>query len=245
VVLFWNMELVKEGPLRALDEVDKVVWLTRGEALHRLDHSSERELLVEALELRHFEPPPEAELRRPARRLTAAGRRESVASTSGTEPATAAAKEAGAEAGGNIAVGRAEEGGASEAEVAAHHERTTHNEGRGNEFVEPKNLEHLELNEAGAKPGEPADPGALERLEGIATNGAPEAPPPLPRDVAPRRYPGRHLVHLAAGTCAMAAAGVAARWFGPPGSVPVAVLAAAIGWLATVATVWRPRSGGG
>jgi len=55
VVLFWNMELVDEGPLRFPEEVDQVAWLTAPEALRRLDYETERELLVEALELRHFE----------------------------------------------------------------------------------------------------------------------------------------------------------------------------------------------
>jgi 8-oxo-dGTP pyrophosphatase MutT (NUDIX family) len=62
VVLFWNMELVEEGPLRFVEEVDEVAWLTRGEALKRLDHETEREVLVEALELRHFTAPEAATL---------------------------------------------------------------------------------------------------------------------------------------------------------------------------------------
>jgi 8-oxo-dGTP diphosphatase len=57
LVLFWNMELVEEGPLQFLDEVDEVRWLTRREALKRLDHDTEREVLVEALELTHFSAP--------------------------------------------------------------------------------------------------------------------------------------------------------------------------------------------
>ncbi len=56
VVLYWNMDLVAEGPLRFPEEVDRVEWLTANEAVRRLDHETERELLVEALELRHFEP---------------------------------------------------------------------------------------------------------------------------------------------------------------------------------------------
>ncbi len=56
VVLFWNMQLVREGPLRFPEEVDEVAWLTEKEALRRLDHQGERELLLEAIELRHFEP---------------------------------------------------------------------------------------------------------------------------------------------------------------------------------------------
>ena len=48
VVVFWHMELVKEGPLEHLEEVDEVMWLTREEALKRLDHDTERALLEEA-----------------------------------------------------------------------------------------------------------------------------------------------------------------------------------------------------
>jgi 8-oxo-dGTP diphosphatase len=48
VVLYWHMELVREGPLLTPDEVDEVAWLTRTEALRRLDYASERELLLEA-----------------------------------------------------------------------------------------------------------------------------------------------------------------------------------------------------
>ena len=55
VVLFWNMELLEEGPLGFPEEVDRIAWLTAPEALRRLDYETERELLVEALELRHFE----------------------------------------------------------------------------------------------------------------------------------------------------------------------------------------------
>ena len=57
VVLYWNMELVRQGKLESSDEVDQVEWLTVKEALRRLDHEAERELLLEAVELRHFEPP--------------------------------------------------------------------------------------------------------------------------------------------------------------------------------------------
>ncbi len=60
VVLFWNMELEREGKIEAQDEVDEVEWLSVKEALRRLDHDGERELLLEAVELRHFEPPGEA-----------------------------------------------------------------------------------------------------------------------------------------------------------------------------------------
>ena len=59
VVLYWNMELVRQGKLETPDEVDEVEWLTVKEALKRLDHEAERELLLEAVEFRHFEPPGE------------------------------------------------------------------------------------------------------------------------------------------------------------------------------------------
>lgn len=52
VVLYWNMALVREGPLGAQDEVDAVAWLPPAEALERLDHQSDREILEEALQLR-------------------------------------------------------------------------------------------------------------------------------------------------------------------------------------------------
>jgi 8-oxo-dGTP diphosphatase len=49
VVLFWNMELVSEGRLRFPEEVDEIAWLSGKEALRRLDHETERELLREAM----------------------------------------------------------------------------------------------------------------------------------------------------------------------------------------------------
>lgn len=76
VVLFWNMELVSEGPLHFPEEVDEIAWLTAPEALRRLDHDTERELLLEALQLRQFEPRAEtltAPSPRPGRRLLAPG----------------------------------------------------------------------------------------------------------------------------------------------------------------------------
>jgi 8-oxo-dGTP diphosphatase len=71
VVLFWNMELVREGPLRFPEEVDELAWLTGKEALRRLDHGTERELLLEAIELRHFEPRGEGAARIPRPRRSA------------------------------------------------------------------------------------------------------------------------------------------------------------------------------
>jgi 8-oxo-dGTP diphosphatase len=57
VVLYWNMAVVREGALDAPDEVDEIVWLSPTEALRRLDHESEREILEEAL---HLHSPGEA-----------------------------------------------------------------------------------------------------------------------------------------------------------------------------------------
>jgi 8-oxo-dGTP pyrophosphatase MutT (NUDIX family) len=49
VVLFWNMELHREGDLGDDDEVDEVAWLKPPAALARLDRESERRVLVRAL----------------------------------------------------------------------------------------------------------------------------------------------------------------------------------------------------
>jgi 8-oxo-dGTP diphosphatase len=49
VVSFWNMELVRQGPLETTDEVDEVVWLAPHAALARLDHGNERAVLRRAL----------------------------------------------------------------------------------------------------------------------------------------------------------------------------------------------------
>jgi len=46
VVLFWNMDLAAEYPFAPGEEIDAIAWLTRGEALARLDHESERRLLA-------------------------------------------------------------------------------------------------------------------------------------------------------------------------------------------------------
>ncbi len=51
IVLYWNMALVREGPLEAPDEVDALAWLSPAGALKRLDHESDREILQEALRL--------------------------------------------------------------------------------------------------------------------------------------------------------------------------------------------------
>jgi len=50
LVLYWHMKFVRgDLPLHA-EEVDEVAWLSRREALARLDHSSDRLLLMRALE---------------------------------------------------------------------------------------------------------------------------------------------------------------------------------------------------
>lgn len=49
IVLYWNMEVAREGPLERLDEVDEVRWLTPDDALERLDHPRERKLVERAV----------------------------------------------------------------------------------------------------------------------------------------------------------------------------------------------------
>ena len=46
LTLYWHARLVREDPLPSQDEVDEVAWLSRREALARLDHASDRRLLV-------------------------------------------------------------------------------------------------------------------------------------------------------------------------------------------------------
>lgn len=48
LTLYWHARLVREGELRS-DEVDEVAWLTRREALQRLDHASDRRLVLRTL----------------------------------------------------------------------------------------------------------------------------------------------------------------------------------------------------
>jgi hypothetical protein len=64
VVLYWNMALVREGLLDAPGEVDEVAWLSPAEALKRLDHESDRDILEEALHL--HEPGDDEEEGQPA-----------------------------------------------------------------------------------------------------------------------------------------------------------------------------------
>jgi ADP-ribose pyrophosphatase YjhB (NUDIX family) len=49
LVLYWHMRLVRQGELEEGDEVDEVAWLPPREALSRLDHASDRRLLLRAL----------------------------------------------------------------------------------------------------------------------------------------------------------------------------------------------------
>jgi 8-oxo-dGTP pyrophosphatase MutT (NUDIX family) len=56
VVLYWNMDVVRQGALEHLDEVDEVLWLPPDAALKRLDHARERRL-VEGACARRSSPP--------------------------------------------------------------------------------------------------------------------------------------------------------------------------------------------
>jgi ADP-ribose pyrophosphatase YjhB (NUDIX family) len=49
LILYWHARVVREGALPAADEIDEVAWLSRREALDRLDHASDRRLLLRAL----------------------------------------------------------------------------------------------------------------------------------------------------------------------------------------------------
>ncbi len=49
LVLYWHARVVREGSLTSEDEVDEVAWLSRREALSRLDHASDRRLVLRAL----------------------------------------------------------------------------------------------------------------------------------------------------------------------------------------------------
>ena len=45
IVLYWHMELVKEGKFEPTDEIDKLVWMTPEEAATKVFYSGEKELL--------------------------------------------------------------------------------------------------------------------------------------------------------------------------------------------------------
>jgi len=49
LVLYWHARVVREGLLTSEDEVDEVAWLFRREALNRLDHASDRRLVLRTL----------------------------------------------------------------------------------------------------------------------------------------------------------------------------------------------------
>ncbi len=50
LVLYWHMRAIRQGVPVTDGEVDEVAWLSRREALSRLDHGSDRRLLLRALE---------------------------------------------------------------------------------------------------------------------------------------------------------------------------------------------------
>ena len=54
LVLYWHMRAIRQGIPVNGDEVDEVAWLSRREALSRLDHESDRRLLLRALEEEPF-----------------------------------------------------------------------------------------------------------------------------------------------------------------------------------------------
>lgn len=49
LVLYWHARAVSEVGAPSEDEIDEVRWLSRREALERLDHASDRRLLLRAL----------------------------------------------------------------------------------------------------------------------------------------------------------------------------------------------------
>jgi 8-oxo-dGTP diphosphatase len=49
LVLYWHMRAIRQGVPVTDGEVDEVAWLSRREALSRLDHGSDRRLLLRAL----------------------------------------------------------------------------------------------------------------------------------------------------------------------------------------------------
>jgi 8-oxo-dGTP pyrophosphatase MutT (NUDIX family) len=52
LVLYWHMQLVRDGQLDDDEEVDEVAWLSPSAALSRFDHGSDRRLLLRALAAR-------------------------------------------------------------------------------------------------------------------------------------------------------------------------------------------------
>lgn len=49
LILYWHMRVVRQGALEHEDEVDEVAWLSPRNALARLDHHLDRQLLLRAL----------------------------------------------------------------------------------------------------------------------------------------------------------------------------------------------------
>jgi ADP-ribose pyrophosphatase YjhB (NUDIX family) len=49
LVLYWHARVIREGSLPSEDEIDEVAWFSRREALSRLDHESDRSLLLRSL----------------------------------------------------------------------------------------------------------------------------------------------------------------------------------------------------
>jgi 8-oxo-dGTP diphosphatase len=49
LVLYWHARVIRAGSVRSEDEIDEVAWLSRREALDRLDHGSDRRLMLRAL----------------------------------------------------------------------------------------------------------------------------------------------------------------------------------------------------
>ena len=49
LVLYWHTRVIRQVSLPSEDEIDEVAWLSRREALNRLDHESDRRLLLRSL----------------------------------------------------------------------------------------------------------------------------------------------------------------------------------------------------
>ncbi len=58
LVLYWHMRAIRQGVPVGDGEIDEVAWLSRREALSRLDHGSDRRLLLRALSEGHFRAGP-------------------------------------------------------------------------------------------------------------------------------------------------------------------------------------------
>ncbi len=58
LVLYWHMRAIRQGVPVGDGEIDEVAWLSRREALSRLDHGSDRRLLLRALSEGQFRAGP-------------------------------------------------------------------------------------------------------------------------------------------------------------------------------------------